>query len=155
MTTVQPARPTPAEESADIAAIERELRILLRRVRSYSIELARSVHPALDPAVYALLVDIADSCPVRAADLAEERNVTKGVISRQVRALEDLGLLERRPDPTDARAHTLVPSAAGRRAVRRAQALRHQAMQRLLAGCTADELAAMAHAFSRFNSLAE
>ncbi|UQX88951.1 MarR family winged helix-turn-helix transcriptional regulator [Jatrophihabitans telluris] len=145
----------PARQQADISSIERELRVLLRRARAYSTELARSVHPDLDPAVYALLVDIADYAPARAADLAAERNVTKGVISRQVRTLEDLGLVERRPDETDARAHTLVLSTTGRRALRRSQNLRHAAMRRLLAGCTPEELSLIAASLAHFNSLME
>lgn len=135
--------------------IERELRRLLRRVRQYSIDLAASVHPDLDPAVYGLLIDIYDSRTARAADLAEDRGVTKGVISRQVRGLEDLGLVERQLDPSDARAQILVVSATGRRAVKRTQTARHEALEQLLDASSPQELAAMAQAFANFNDLLE
>jgi DNA-binding MarR family transcriptional regulator len=137
----------------DVVTIERELRRLLRRARAYSVELARSVHPDLEPAVYALLVDILTKSPARAADLAEDLGVTKGVVSRQVRSLERLGLVERGPDSSDARAHILVVTPAGRRAVRRAQAARREAVERLLRSCDPDELAGMAAALSRINEL--
>ncbi len=139
----------------DVAVIERELRRLLRRARIYSTQLARQVHPALDPAIYGLLVDIGDKAPARAADLADELGVTKGVISRQVVALERLGLIERRPDATDARAHTLVLSAAGRRAIARSQAQRHERMEQLLGACDAEELAQIAGGLTLLNGLLE
>lgn len=152
MTDAEKAAGTSVESGA---AIERELRRLLRRARAYSVELARLAHPGLDPAVHALLVDIFERGTVRAADLADERGVTKGVISRQVRSLEHLGLLARQPDESDARAHTLVLTVAGRRAVRRSQAARQRALEALLQGCTEAELAEMARSFERFNDLLE
>jgi DNA-binding MarR family transcriptional regulator len=142
-------------ELDQVAGVERELRRLLLRLRRYSTELARSVHPDLDPAVYALLVDIADGGPSRAAELADQRGVTKGVISRQVRELERLGLVQRQPDPSDARAQILVVSPDGREAVERAQVLRRKAVHRLLESTTPQDLEAMVQALTRFNDLME
>ena len=145
----------PTGSTRDVETIERELRRLLTRARSYAVDVARAVHPDLDPAVYSLLVEIAEHPPTRAVDLAEERGITKGVVSRQVGTLERLGLIGREPDPTDARAHILLPTAAGKRAVRRSQQARRAAIERLLSGCTPDELAGIAAALSRFNELME
>ncbi|MFN8304758.1 MAG: MarR family winged helix-turn-helix transcriptional regulator [Saprospiraceae bacterium] len=46
--------------------------------------------------------------------LAEEFNMTRPTISDAVRALEQKGLVERDPNPADARSHTLVLTDAGR-----------------------------------------
>lgn len=150
-------RPTDAapDDLAEVAAVERELRRLLRRLRRYSNEMARSVHPDLDPAVYGLLVDIVENDDVRAVDLAQDRAVTKGVISRQVRQLETMGLLERRPDPSDARAQVLVATGTGRAAVAEAQSRRREWTERLLRGSTAADRAAYVEVLTRFNNVME
>lgn len=150
-------RPLTTGNSAQtsVAVIERELRRLLTRARSFSVEVARSVHPDLDPAVYALLVEIAENPPARAVDLAEQRGITKGVISRQVSSLERLGLIRRDTDPSDARAQILLPTPAGRTAVRRTQVARRAYTERLLRSCTPAELATMAASLVRFNELME
>jgi DNA-binding MarR family transcriptional regulator len=49
----------------------------------------------------------------------------------------------------------LALTTAGRRAVRRSQAVRRQAVETLLHSCTAEELAEMARSFERFNNLLE
>jgi DNA-binding MarR family transcriptional regulator len=140
---------------ADICTIERELRRLHARARSASVELARSVHPHLDPALYALLVDIAEAGELRAADLVEARGVTKSAVSRQVRALERLGLLRRDCDPSDARAQTLWVTPEGRSAVRQWQAARRQYTRQLLSSCSTRQLAQIATALTRLNQLME
>jgi DNA-binding MarR family transcriptional regulator len=81
--------------------------------------------------------------------------VSKGAVSRQVRALERLGLLRRDCDPCDARAHTLVATAEGRRAVRRWQTARRRYTQRLLNSCSAEELAMIAASLTQLNQLME
>jgi DNA-binding MarR family transcriptional regulator len=144
-----------ATPPADICTIERELRRLHARARSFSAELTRSVHPDLDPAPYALLVDIAEAGQLRAADLVEVRGVTKAAVSRQVRALERLGLLRRAADPTDARAHMLIVTPEGHRAVRRWQLARRRYTQRLLDSCSDEQLATIAAALSQLNQLME
>jgi len=135
------------------AVIETELRRLLSRSRSFSVELAQMVHPELDPALYVLLVQLAEHGQVRAVDLANLRGVTKGVVSRQVGVLRRLGLLDRTPDPSDARAQVIVLTPAGRRAVRRAQAARREYMKRMLERCSEDELVAISQTLRQLNEL--
>ncbi|KOT47448.1 MULTISPECIES: MarR family winged helix-turn-helix transcriptional regulator [Streptomyces] len=85
-------------------SLERELAVFLRRARATSGELARAVHPELESAAYGLLVRLADAGQQRATDLAGYFGVGKATMSRQLRALEDLGLIAREPDPADGRA---------------------------------------------------
>ncbi len=96
--------------------LEREVGVLIRRVRRVIGERARSVHEDLQPASYLMLTWLADEGPVRASSMVEKFNIDKGAVSRQLQHLVDLGLVERTPDPDDGRA-TLV--AASEDATRR------------------------------------
>jgi DNA-binding MarR family transcriptional regulator len=120
---------TGADPSAD--ALERELTVLFRRARAASGELARAVHPELEPAAYGLLVRLQEAEPERATDLASYFGVGKATMSRQLRALEALGLVTREPDPADGRAFLMRLTEGGRdrfnRGVRRAAYLRQLA----------------------------
>jgi hypothetical protein len=59
---------TGADPSVD--ALGRELTVLFRRARAASGELARAVHPDLEPAAYGLLVRLQEAEPERATGLA-------------------------------------------------------------------------------------
>ncbi|MDI5966742.1 MarR family winged helix-turn-helix transcriptional regulator [Streptantibioticus silvisoli] len=85
-------------------ALERELTVLYRRARASSGEMARQMHPDLEAAAYGLLVRLAESGEERATDLAGYFGVGKATMSRQLRALEELGFVSREPDPADGRA---------------------------------------------------
>jgi DNA-binding MarR family transcriptional regulator len=145
----------PDHGADDVAAIEREMRHLLSRARRLAAEMSRSIHPELDPALYALLVDLEEIGPVRAADLAEARGVTKGVISRQVLALEHRRMVTRQTDDADGRAQILVVTATGAEAVAMYQARRRGTLQHLLQQASRDELALISQALRRFNDLLE
>lgn len=56
-----------------------------------------------------------DKCKV--SQLAQEFNVTKPTVSEAVKSLEQKGLLERNPDESDTRSHTLHLTVAGMDAV--------------------------------------
>lgn len=103
-----------------LRAIEAEVASLLRRVKRVVGDRARLVHPELSPITYFMLVHVMGAGPLRAADLAEAFGMDKGGVSRQVQHLDDIGLLERRPDPDDRRAQLL---AATPDAVRRVEAV--------------------------------
>ena len=96
--------------------LEREVGVLIRRIRRVIGERARAVHEDLQPASYLMLSWLADEGPVRASSMVEHFGIDKGAVSRQLQHLVDLGLVERTPDPADGRA-TLV--AASDDAVRR------------------------------------
>jgi DNA-binding MarR family transcriptional regulator len=114
----------PADFAPEFLDLERELSVFLRRARAYSGELAREVHPDLEPAAYGLLVRLEEGGPQRATDLAGYFGVGKATMSRQLRTLELLGLIARAPDPADGRAWLVDLTADGRTrftAVRRAR----------------------------------
>lgn len=70
-----------------------------------------------DFASLALLKVTAVQGPVRLSSLASLLHLDASTVSRQVRALEDRGLLERTTDPDDGRASRVVVTAHGLRAL--------------------------------------
>ncbi len=99
-----------ASRAESLRQLEREVGVLIRRIRRVIGERARSVHEDLQPASYLMLSWLADEGPVRASSMVENFNIDKGAVSRQLQHLVDLGLVERTPDPDDGRA-TLVAAS--------------------------------------------
>ena len=100
-------------DQPEFLALERELTVLLRRARANQGEMAREVHPDLESAAYGLLVRLDESGRQRATELAAYIGVGKATMSRQLRALEDLGLVAREPDPADGRAWLVTSPRRG------------------------------------------
>lgn len=103
--------------------LEREVGVLIRRVRRVIGERARAVHEDLQPASYLMLAHLAEQGPTRASAIAELFSIDKGAISRQVTHLIELGLVQKTQDPEDGRAWQL---SATEEAVRRLRAITEQ-----------------------------
>ncbi|MEV6105224.1 MarR family transcriptional regulator [Streptomyces sp. NPDC051940] len=136
-----------------LGALEAELAVFYRRARAVSAELARSVHPELEPAAYALLVRLAESGEQRATDIACYFGVGKATMSRQLRTLEELGLIERAADPNDRRASLVRLTAGGRQRVEQARSARREQWVRRLSAWERDEVVELARLLRRFNEL--
>lgn len=135
--------------------VERELGVLLRRVRRQSAANARAIHPDLQPTAYSVLLYVDEQETVRAVHIVDDLGIDKGAVSRHVRQLERLGLLERSTDPSDGRAQTLVVSDLGRRRIDALKAQRRSVFAGRLASWTAPELAAFARTLNRYNASLE
>ncbi|WP_161498741.1 MarR family winged helix-turn-helix transcriptional regulator [Microterricola pindariensis] len=96
------------DTDAAIAEVEAQLGVLFTRVRTMWKVGAQRVHPELQPVGYKLLASLVRSGPCHAGALAEQLMTDKSVISRQVKLMEELGLLVSVPDPTDGRARILT-----------------------------------------------
>lgn len=145
--------PPPCASEDDVAALERELAVLLRRARAYSGELARTVHPDLEAAAYGLLMHVVDG-GARATDLADYFGIDKSTVSRQVRLLEQLGLLCREPDPDDARVLRLVATEEGARRLSTARAARRHRVEERLQGWDPADVGRLAGLLARYNNAA-
>jgi len=69
----------------------------------------------LDRALFPLLVGIERFGPIGVGELADRAGRDYTTVSRQVAKLAELGLIERRPSPTDRRVNEAVISSEGRR----------------------------------------
>jgi DNA-binding MarR family transcriptional regulator len=139
-------------EDHEFLALERELAVFLRRARASSGEMAREVHPELEPAAYGLLVRLEDAGTQRATELAAYFGVGKATMSRQLRALEDLGLVARDPDPADGRASLVRLTDEGRSRFRRVRDARRARYMRKLAGWDRAEVAELARLLHQLNA---
>ena len=140
-----------ASRTDSLRHLEREVGVLIRRVKRVIGERAHSVHEDLQPASYLMLSWLVDQGPVRASSIVETFAIDKGAVSRQLQHLDDLGLIERTPDPADGRA-TLV--AASDDAVRRlADVTEHRRkwLDERLGEWDATELAQFVELLERYN----
>lgn len=97
------------------AALEHEVFALWRRGRSHMAASARAVDPQLDPVCYPLLVLLRDADAVAMSDLIGVLGIEKSTLTRRIDSLVRLGLVERIPDPHDARARLVALTPDGRR----------------------------------------
>jgi DNA-binding MarR family transcriptional regulator len=139
----------------EFLALERELAVFLRRARASSGEMAREVHPELEPAAYGLLVRLDEAGAQRATELAGYFGVGKATMSRQLRALEELGLVTREPDPADGRASLVRLTEEGTARFRRVRDARRDRYRNKLAGWDPREVAELARLLHQLNTRAE
>ncbi|CUM38483.1 Transcriptional regulator, MarR family [Streptomyces venezuelae] len=139
----------------EFLALERELAVFLRRARAQSGEMAREVHPELEPAAYGLFVRLDDAGPQRATELAGYFGVGKATMSRQLRALEMLGLVVRDPDPADGRASLVRLTEEGRDRFRHVRDARRERYVRKLVDWDRAEVAELARLLHHFNVRSE
>jgi DNA-binding MarR family transcriptional regulator len=146
---------TIADDLETYDAVEHQLGVLLRRARSLSLAMMREVHRELEPAAYGLLIGLYDRGPTRPSELAEYFGVGKPTISRQVKVLEELGLIERRPDPDDRRAHLLALTSEGQRRLDTVRVARRERFHALLGTWPEEDVRVLATMLARFNGLVQ
>jgi DNA-binding MarR family transcriptional regulator len=110
-----------------------ELFLEVTLVSHFMFQLARrEFHTdGLDPYMFGLLVHVEHRGAMTPSQLAEETRVTNTSIRDQVQNLVDRGLLERKPNPDDARSYLLELTPEGRRFHERGTAAYDRARARL------------------------
>jgi DNA-binding MarR family transcriptional regulator len=114
-----------------VAQVEQQLSVLFGRARLVWKESAAQIHPDLQPVGYKILSAIVSRGQTTAMALAEALETDKSVVSRQVRLLEEFGLVTGRADETDGRARVLSATQRGSEKVRAVRS-RHQDRLRTL-----------------------
>ena len=143
---------TVQDRAEALRALEHEVTVMFRRIKHVLVERAHAVHPELSGPGLPMLLRIADGGPVRASALAEEFRMDKGAVSRLVQHLEELGLVERTPDPADGRATLLsVTDEAARRLVE-VDRVRRERLQDRLADWSIADLDRLASDLARYNA---
>jgi len=105
---------SPSADTADAAtadpvvALEHEMIAVTRRFRRLIAERARALHPRLDPECYPMLLMLSRADAVAMSDLLTELAIEKSTLTRRIDSAARLGLVERIPDPDDARARLVA-----------------------------------------------
>ncbi len=146
----RPAAPA-AEVDQAIASVEEQFTILFNRVSAGMRDRAARVHPDLQPVGFKLLSTLVRTGPVHAGALAGMLATDKSVVSRQVRILEDLGLIERKVDPSDRRASFLVATPPAIEKVNEARAADQAHLYRSLRQWGAHDVGRLADLLARLN----
>lgn len=113
----------PAAIDDAVHRVEHELGRLFARIRVGWREAAITVHPDLQPLGYQVLTSIVSGTATSAGAIIDRLQTDKSAVSRHVRQLEQLGLVQSVPDPGDRRARVLVatPLAQERVAIARSR----------------------------------
>ena len=140
-----------AVESTDVDSalgdLQAHLNLIFARTRSLWRESAARVHPELQVAGYKLLTFIDRAGTANAHEIAERFEMDKSVISRQVRMLEELGLLQSHPDEHDGRLRVLTATASACRALAEVRREYGTRLQAVIDELTPEEIRAASKAF--------
>ena len=118
--------------------------MLLGRVRLVWKDAAAKIDPELKPLGYRILSTVVRLGESNASVLADLLETDKSVLSRQVRMLEDAGLVMSRPDAKDGRARILSPTPAAAERVNAVRVEQQLRLRELLRSKPADEVRAFA-----------
>ncbi|WP_203338126.1 MarR family winged helix-turn-helix transcriptional regulator [Nocardioides limicola] len=130
--------------------IEQQLFTLLRRTVAIHVRTS-SGDIALERSAYGILRLIHSQGPQRLGAIATAFNLDPSTITRQVQAVEKLGLATKQADPMDRRASLLALTPEGEEAVVQAQNYRRKMLDLILADWSAQERDEFARALTRFN----
>jgi DNA-binding MarR family transcriptional regulator len=100
----------------------------------------------LSPSLSSALAAIERHGPVTPSELADHERVQRPTATRVIARLEELGLVDRAPDPGDRRSSLISASVAGRTLLRRQRSRKNQYLARRLAALDADEVATLERA---------
>ena len=129
---------------AAIVDAEDALSVLFSRVRLVYKTAAAQIHPELRPMGYKILSAIVRLGETSASALAESLETDKAVVSRQVRVLEEAGLVIVRADDRDGRARLLTATPAAIDRVRSARATQQDRLREILRSRPESEVRAFA-----------
>jgi DNA-binding MarR family transcriptional regulator len=127
-----------------IADAEDALSVLFSRVRLVYKNAAAQIHPELRPVGYKVLSVIVRLGETSASVIADTLETDKAVVSRQLRVLEDAGLVVVRADDRDGRARVLTATPAAIERVRSARATQQDRLREILRSQPQTEVRAFA-----------
>ena len=140
--------------AAGIAEVEEQMTALAARIRATTREAAGRIHPELPPIGYKMLRVIRRCGAAHASAVADQLGVDRSVVSRQLRQLQELGLVEVGADAQDGRVRVLALTPAGRAGIEADDAQGGSRLIRGLGEWTRDDLDAFAGYLARLNAVA-
>ncbi len=126
------ANTAPAVEDL-VGRLEQAFRLLGKRVYRPSLRSLRATHD-VDKASFPLLAFLEEHGQSRPSDAAQALELDLSTVSRQVRHLEQAGLLDRRPDDIDGRACRIGLTPAGRAGLAAVRTTRNDLLDAVLVG---------------------
>lgn len=138
--------------AAGIAEVEEQMTALAARIRATTREAAARIHPELPPIGYKMLRVIRRCGAAHASAVADQLGVDRSVVSRQLRQLQDLGLVEVGADAQDGRVRVLALTPAGRAGIEADDAAGGSRLIRGLGEWTRDDLDTFAGYLARLNA---
>jgi DNA-binding MarR family transcriptional regulator len=140
------------EERDVILEIERGISDLFGAARHVLRVYSAEFHPDLQPTGFSVLRIIFMNAPVQAGVVASLAGLDKSAVSRQIKFLRDLDLVDTQPDPRDGRSSFLVPSALGNERMDAVRRLVRREYEVRLAGWSEADLEAFSGLLDRFNA---
>ena len=129
------------------------IRFIQQLGRSYRAFVAGfEAHTGQSMARWRLLVLLDRYGELSQKQLVRELAIDPAAITRQLKALEQLGMVERHSDTQDARVTNVALTAAGRQAVQSTMAQRNEYIERALGDWQADEIAAFSDMLVRLEA---
>lgn len=145
-----PSAPAAARLDAETPA---RLRAVVGKLARRLNSLARG--SGLTPSQLSTLGVIAREGPIRLSELAEIETMNPTMLSRVVGALDEAGLVRRRPDPQDRRAGLLEVTATGRRTHDRLRAERGRVLSEGLVAMSDSDIAVIEAALPALEALVD
>ena len=134
-----------------LADLQRALTSVVRRLGLLRPIFPPGLLPAgTDKAGYIALATLVEGGSVRLSDLASSLLLDVSTVSRQVRALEDGGLIARSADPDDGRASRLAATDRGRKAVSIVSAARSEQLAKALRDWSSADVATLTRLLGAF-----
>ena len=131
--------------------IEQQMTTLLRRVQR--IHLSTTVGDVnLERSAYGIMCKLADEGPQRLGALAAAFGLDPSTITRQVQALEEIGLAYRKTDPSDRRASILDLTPNGREVLDDTRDRRRSRLQAALSDWPEADLTDFGRLLKEFNA---
>ena len=131
--------------------IEQQLTVLLRRVQRIHLSTAMG-DVNLERSAYGILCKLSDEGPQRLGALATAFGLDPSTITRQVQALEEIGLAARTTDPSDRRASILDLTDTGREVLDTTRTRRRSKLQRALSDWPESDLTDFGRLLKEFNA---
>ena len=100
----------------------------------------------LSPSLSSALASIDRHGPITPSELAAHERVQRPTATRVLARLEELGLVDRAPDPADRRSSLITASAEGRALLRRQRSRKEEFLARRLADLDTGDLATLERA---------
>jgi DNA-binding MarR family transcriptional regulator len=138
-------------DAPEFESMERSVWSLFRAARGFA-GAAPGGFGDLQPAGWGVLRHVLVAAPVQPGAIAEAVGMDKSAVSRQLKALRDLGLVSMRRDDDDARVVLVEPTAEARHRARAVSETVRRGYARAVADWEPDEIERFAADLARFTA---